>query len=41
MTREMANGPRGMVRRINVEDHQTLLQTKSVSSGPQGLREDV
>ena len=32
--------PRGMVRRINVEDHQTLLHTKSVSSGPHGFRED-
>ena len=25
-----------MVGRINVEDHQTLLHTKSASSGPQG-----
>ena len=35
-----ANDPRGMVGRINVEDHQTLLHTKSVSSGPHGFRED-
>ena len=33
-------GPRGMVGRINVEDHQTLLHTKSVSSGPHGFREE-
>ena len=38
---EMANlDPRGMVGRINVEDHQTWLQTKSVSSGPHGFREE-
>ena len=36
----MANlDPRGMVGRINVEDHQTLLHTTSVSSGPHGFRE--
>ena len=29
-----------MVGRINVEDHQTLLHTKSVSSGPHGFREE-
>ena len=27
-----------MVGRINVEDHQTLLHTKSVSSEPHGFR---
>ena len=38
---EMANlDPRGMVGRINVEDHQTLLHTKSVSSWPHGFIED-
>ena len=31
---------RGMVGRTNVEDHQTLLHTKSVSSGPHGFREE-
>ena len=31
---------RSMVGRINVEDHQTLLHTKSVSSGPHGFREE-
>ena len=37
----MANlDPRGMVGRIYVEDHQTLLHTKSVSSGPCGFREE-
>ena len=37
----MANlDPRGMVGRINVEDHQTLLHTKSVSSGTHGFREE-
>ena len=29
-----------MVGRINVIDHQTLLYTKSVSSGPHGFREE-
>ena len=33
-------GPQGMVGRINVEDHQTLLHNKSVSSGAHGFRED-
>ena len=33
-------GPRGMVGRINVENHQTLLHPKSVSSGPYGFREE-
>ena len=38
---EMANlDPRGMVGRINVEDHQTLLHTKPSSSGPHGFREE-
>ena len=32
--------PRDMAGRINVEDHQTLLYTKSVSSGPHGFREE-
>ena len=37
---EVANlDPRGMVGRINVEDHQTLPHTKSVSSGPHSFRE--
>ena len=33
-------GPRGMVGMIYVGDHQTLLHTKSVSSGPRGFREE-
>ena len=38
---EVANlDPWGMVGRINVEDHQTLLHTKSVSSGPHGFKEE-
>ena len=32
--------PGGMVGRMNVEDHQTLLHNKSVSSGPHGFREE-
>ena len=28
------------VGRMNVGDHQTLLHTKSVSSGPHGFREE-
>ena len=32
--------PRGMVGRIYVGDHQTLLHTKSVSCGPHGFREE-
>ena len=37
----MANlDPRGIVGRIYVGDHQTLLHTKSVSSGPHGFREE-
>ena len=36
----MANlDPRGMVGRIYVGDYQTLLHTKSVSSGPHGYQE--
>ena len=38
--RSMANlDQRGMIGRIYVGDHQTLLHTKSVSSWPHGLRE--
>ena len=33
--------PRGMVTRIYVEDHYSLLHTKSVSSGSRGYREEV
>ena len=33
-------GPRGMVCMIYVGDYQTLLHTKSVSSGPRGFREE-
>ena len=37
----MANlDSRGMVGRIYVGDHKTLLYTKSVSSGPHGFREE-
>ena len=37
----MANlDPRGMVRRIYVGEHQTLLHIKSVSSEPYGFREE-
>ena len=32
--------PRGMVARIYVGDHLTLLHTKYVSSGPHGFREE-
>ena len=32
--------PRGMVGRIYVGDHYTLLHTKYISSGPHGFRED-
>ena len=32
--------PRGMVGRIYVGDHKTLLHTKYVSSGPHGFREE-
>ena len=32
--------PRGMVGRIYVGDHKTLLHIKSVSSGPHGFREE-
>ena len=30
---------RGLIDRIYVEDHQTLLLTKYISCGPHGLRE--
>ena len=33
-------GPRGLIGRIYVGDHQTLLHTKYVSCGPHGFRED-
>ena len=33
-------GPRGMVGRIYVGDHLTLLHTKYLSSGPYGFREE-
>ena len=32
--------PRGMVDRIYVGDHLTLLHTKSISSQPHGFREE-
>ena len=32
--------PRGMVVRIYVDDHLTLLHTKYLSSGPYGFREE-
>ena len=32
--------PRGMIDRIYIEDHQTLLHTKYESSGPCGFREE-
>ena len=32
--------PRGMVGRIYVSDHLTLLHTKYLSSGPYGFREE-
>ena len=32
---------RGLIDRIYVEDHQTLLLTKYISCGPHGLREDL
>ena len=32
--------PRGMVGRIYAGDYQTLLHTKSASSGPNGVREE-
>ena len=34
-------GPRGLICRIYVGDHLTLLHTKYVSCGPHGFREDV
>ena len=37
----MANlDPRGLIGRIYVEDHYTLLHTKYISSGPHGFREE-
>ena len=33
--------PRGLVSRIYVGDHLTLLYTKYISCGPQGFREDI
>ena len=33
--------PRGMVGRIYVGGHQTLLHTKYISCGPRGFREDI
>ena len=42
MPRGVANlDPRGMVGRIYVDDHLILLQTKYLSSGPYGFREEV
>ena len=39
--RGMANlDPRGMVGRIYIGDHQTLLHTKYMSCGPHGFREE-
>ena len=32
--------PRGLIGRIYVGDHQTLLYTKYISSGPHGFREE-
>ena len=32
--------PRGLIRRIYVVDHNTMLHTKYISSGPHGFRED-
>ena len=33
-------GPRGLIGRIYVGDHKTLLHTKYVSCGPHGFREE-
>ena len=33
--------PKGMVCRINVENHSALIQTKYRSTGPNGFREEV
>ena len=33
--------PRGLIGRIYVGDHYTLLHTKYISSGPHGFREEV
>ena len=32
--------PRGLIGRINVGDHYTLLHTKYISCGPHGFREE-
>ena len=32
--------PRGLIGRIYVGDHKTLLHTKYISSGPHGFREE-
>ena len=32
--------PRGLIGRIYIEDHNTLLHTKYISSGPHGFREE-
>ena len=32
--------PRGLIGRIYVGDHQTLLHTKYISCGPHGFREE-
>ena len=32
--------PRGLIGRIYVGDHKTLLHTKYISCGPHGIRED-
>ena len=33
-------GPRGLIGRSYVGDHETLLHTKYISSGPHGFREE-
>ena len=33
-------GPRGLIGRIYIGDHWTLLHTKNVSCGPHGFREE-
>ena len=33
--------PRGLIGRIDVADHESLLHTKHVSCGPHGFREDI
>ena len=40
-TKGMASlDPRGLIGRIYVGDHKTLLHTKYISSGPHGFREE-